>query len=267
MGGQECRYTCSPKVGAGLSLCGRMKERQRSERGGSGGRGGGSSDRAEEGMALAAPVNTDREAEDSTAPGCSSVPLEPSIAQQPSPSPTRQITPPTSELCSLPPHISPSPRRGPLKSCVSPANRSVDSSDRKRDRHCSFGDVHVFQHAAGLDASKLPTDGPGVGLGPLVAISIRRMESFEADRERNGVRAISAEERRRRLRPLHRQASIDEVEWETRVIKAQRHASAHEWNGELDGPRPTTSASSSTAPTLLTTSSAASDIGLCDLWE
>ena len=89
-------------------------------------------------------------------------------------------------------------------------------------------------HAPRLDASKLPTEGPGLGLGELLCVSMRRLDSFEK-RERHGVRRSSPEDRRRTIGELHRTESIDQVERACNLAKRQRAESAAEKSDDSSG--------------------------------
>ena len=88
-----------------------------------------------------------------------------------------------------------------------------------------FGNVEVLTHEPTLVGDRLPSDkGPGLGLGKLSQVTVRRINSFDLSREseRIGVRHIDAEERRERLLPISRAASIDALEREAEVTRMQR---------------------------------------------
>lgn len=121
----------------------------------------------------------------------------------------------------------------------------------KRTRHLQFTTVQVMTYSPEMDASKLPTDGPGVGLGELQSVSIRRLASFE-DRTRQGVHRFSAEDRRAALISFHRSESIDSLERELEEVKRQRAETV----AELD----------ETTPRFLDKDSNSEDMGISDLF-
>ena len=138
-----------------------------------------------------------------------------------------------------------------LLPCASPLDSETrPRKKRKGDRHCTFGSVHVLTHGPRLDGSKLPAEGPGVGLGPLEHESVHSLEVYEL-RERLGVRRCTPNERREAVSPLHRQLSIERVEQEVALVIRQRIESA----GDLEEPCVS-----------ILSALECEDIGLTDLW-
>jgi hypothetical protein len=120
-----------------------------------------------------------------------------------------------------------------------PTPTTVEAAPKRRKT--SFGSVECYEHAAQHSGDRLPHQGPAIGLGALLKVSFRRVESFENARveEREGVRHLEPEERRQRLAPLHRSESLDAMEQAASLVRRQRLESAL----EPDESRPSASAS------------------------
>ena len=162
---------------------------------------------------------------------------------------------------SVPPSPSSALRASPRYSGAAVLSTDLAAGQKQRDpdRHCRFGSVQVMTHAPRLDASKVPTEGPGLGLGELLCVSMRRLDSFEErrERERHGVRRSSPEDRRRTIGMLHRSESIDLVERECKVAKRQRAESAAEKSDDSGGEE---------RIALAEIENEGDEIGLTDLW-
>lgn len=108
---------------------------------------------------------------------------------------------------------------------------------RRTGHSVSFGEVRVLEHEPILVNDRLPsTEGPGVGLGRLCSVKVRRCESYDFEREceREGVRHLDAAERRERLVELTRPASIDAAEMEAELTRRGREESQR----DVVSPRP-----------------------------
>ena len=121
------------------------------------------------------------------------------------------------------------PSPAPLQSSASPATVEEGRKSRQKKR-VGFGSVQVFEHEPRLMKDRLPEEGPGVGLGELTAVSLRRVASFDLEREaqREGVRYLGADERRCALVGLSRRESIEGAEHEDETVKRQRLESVRE---------------------------------------
>ena len=95
---------------------------------------------------------------------------------------------------------------------------------REGEESVRFGNVEIFHHEPTIAADRLPIDGPAMGLGKLLSVQVRRVNSFDARREpeRVGVQYIDAEDRRSSLIPIHRSSSIDAVELDAQLTRLQR---------------------------------------------
>ena len=110
--------------------------------------------------------------------------------------------------------------------------RALDDTEAqsKRRRNVRFSSVSVYEHDPLLAADRVPSEGttPGIALGQLSDVSIRRVDSFDAIRQqqRRGVRHIDGEERARVLLAISRCDSIEHVEKELALTRQQRHETA-----------------------------------------
>ena len=115
----------------------------------------------------------------------------------------------------------------------------TEGRPKKRQRTVRFDGVKVYNHEPALVGDRVPSDyGPGIGLGPMVGIQVRRVNSYEAGRLGDkAVRRIDADERRARLLPIARAASIDAVALEASVVRMQREETNME-DPRSDSPLP-----------------------------
>lgn len=103
----------------------------------------------------------------------------------------------------------------------------VASTKKSKRATISFGAVEILTHAPALDGCKVPSDGQApMGLGKLETVELRRIASFDLERQaqREGTHLIPASERRNMLRTiaLHRTASIDKVENEIARLREEK---------------------------------------------
>ena len=110
-------------------------------------------------------------------------------------------------------------------------NQSPGAAARRCGVH--FGGVQVFHHRLSLDDSKLPSDGLApVGLGPLQRSEVRRLNSYEADRERcrQGVGLIPPDRRREAIigsssSGIKRTDKLERIERTNRELKRSQQDS------------------------------------------
>lgn len=105
----------------------------------------------------------------------------------------------------------------------------TESIEPKR-RRVAFDEAVLMYHEPALSGDRLPQGGPGVGLGKLCHVQVRRVDSYDSMREasRTGVRRIGAEERRATLVPITRSVSLEHVEREADIVRRQREESNRE---------------------------------------
>lgn len=143
----------------------------------------------------------------------------------PPPNPAQRRSPPASGSPVLCPQPSP-----PAKTAAGDTPKSCEELREKpaKRRGVAFGDVQVYTHRPAISGDRVPSEGPGVGLGELTSVSVRRMTSFDAEREaaREGVQRIPPDERRRTLLGIGRTNSIDAAIADVEVVKRQRFESA-----------------------------------------
>ena len=116
---------------------------------------------------------------------------------------------------------------------ASPANPNQSPGAAARRCGVHFGGVQVFHHRLSLDDSKLPSDGLApVGLGPLQRSEVRRLNSYEADRERcrQGVGLIPPDRRREAIigsssSGIKRKDNLERIERTNRELKRSQQDS------------------------------------------
>jgi hypothetical protein len=132
--------------------------------------------------------------------------------------------------------------------------------------------VTVLTHAPRLDGSKLPAEGPGLGLGALEHEAVHALDAYEASRERVGVRRSTPTERRQAVSRLHRQQSIEQLELEVERVKRQRTESARDWDTiemriSLHRSVPLTHMVRLPGSIPLPSGDKDDDVGLSDMWD
>lgn len=121
-----------------------------------------------------------------------------------------------------------------------PPTKTTEKKKRPRDVRIGFGTVEIYHHSPRLAGDRVPsTHGPSVGLGRLQGVSVRRVDSFDTQREnqRQGVQYLDPGERRSLVAPIARQDSVDEVEANAELTRLQREVSNREETPDLDSPR------------------------------
>ena len=103
-------------------------------------------------------------------------------------------------------------------------------SIKPKRRSVAFNQAVLMYHEPALSGDRLPEGGPGVGLGKLCHVQVRRVDSYDSMREasRTGVRRLDAEERRATLKPITRSISLEHVEREAEIVRRQREESNRE---------------------------------------
>ena len=112
---------------------------------------------------------------------------------------------------------------------------AIAASQTRRRKTVRFGDVQVLYHEALLDDSKLPSDGLApVGLGVLKGRELRRLDSYEGERQesRRGVSIIPPEDRREVV-GVKRRASLERIERDNAKLRMAHVQSIRDHISEL----------------------------------